>query len=45
VQPHFDDGHNTGIFSWDYLYELGRDQSSLWAKYLDKLAAAGASRD
>jgi DUF971 family protein len=45
VQPLFDDGHNTGIFSWDYLYELGRDQASLWAKYLDKLAAAGASRD
>jgi DUF971 family protein len=45
VQPHFSDGHNTGIYSWDYLYELGRDQATLWQKYLDKLAAAGASRD
>jgi DUF971 family protein len=44
VQPQFDDGHNTGIYSWDYLYELGRDQASLWAKYIEKLSAAGASR-
>jgi DUF971 family protein len=45
VQPHFSDGHNTGIYSWDYLYELGRDQQSIWQKYLDKLSNAGASRD
>jgi DUF971 family protein len=45
VQPHFSDGHNTGIYSWDYLYELGRDQSTVWQKYLDKLSQAGASRD
>jgi DUF971 family protein len=45
VQPHFSDGHNTGIYSWDYLYELGRDQAILWQKYLDKLSSAGASRD
>jgi DUF971 family protein len=45
VQPHFSDGHNTGIYSWDYLYELGRDQQGIWQKYLDKLSAAGASRD
>jgi DUF971 family protein len=45
VQPHFSDGHNTGIYSWDYLYELGRDQQGLWQKYLDKLSSAGASRD
>ncbi len=45
VQPHFSDGHNTGIYSWDYLYELGRDQEILWQKYLDKLSSAGASRD
>jgi DUF971 family protein len=45
VQPHFSDGHNTGIYSWDYLYELGRDQATLWQKYLDKLSNAGASRD
>jgi DUF971 family protein len=45
VQPHFSDGHNTGIYSWDYLYELGRDQQGIWQKYLDKLSVAGASRD
>jgi DUF971 family protein len=45
VQPQFSDGHNTGIYSWDYLYELGTDQERLWSKYLEKLAAAGANRD
>ncbi|MGL4996884.1 MAG: gamma-butyrobetaine hydroxylase-like domain-containing protein [Deefgea sp.] len=40
----FDDGHDSGLFSWEYLYELGRDQDVLWAKYLAQLAAAGASR-
>jgi DUF971 family protein len=45
VQPVFSDGHATGIYSWDYLYELGQNQETLWAQYLDKLAAAGASRD
>jgi DUF971 family protein len=45
VQPHFSDGHNTGIYSWDYLYDLGRDQETIWQKYLAKLAEAGASRD
>ena len=45
VQPQFSDGHNTGIYSWDYLYELGEHQESLWAEYLKKLAAAGASRE
>ena len=45
VQPHFDDGHNTGIFSWDYLYWLGDQQSQLWQDYLDRLQAAGESRD
>jgi DUF971 family protein len=44
IQPQFSDGHSTGIFSWDYLYHLGREQESLWAQYLDKLAQAGASR-
>jgi DUF971 family protein len=38
---HFDDGHNTGIFSWEYLYNLGRDQERLWQTYLDELAEAG----
>ncbi len=41
----FDDGHDTGIFSWAYLYELGRDQPVKWQHYLDALAAAGRSRD
>jgi len=45
VQPQFSDGHNTGIYSWDYLYELGENQEKYWSQYLDKLAAAGASRE
>ena len=45
VQPVFTDGHNTGIYSWDYLYELGERQEGYWADYLAKVAAAGASRD
>ena len=45
IRPTFSDGHNTGIFSWDYLYELGDDQEELWQEYLDRLQKAGASRD
>ena len=45
VQPQFSDGHSTGIFSWDYLYELGENQEKYWSQYLEKLAAAGASRE
>lgn len=45
VQPTFSDGHATGIYSWDYLYELGENQERLWSQYLEKLAAANASRD
>ena len=45
VQPTFSDGHATGIFSWDYLYGLGKDQDRMWNEYLHRLAAAGASRD
>jgi len=45
VQPVFSDGHSTGIYSWDYLYELGENQEKLWAQYLAKLQGAGASRD
>lgn len=41
----FDDGHDSGLYSWDYLYRLGQDQPALWQDYLDKLRAAGASRD
>lgn len=45
VQPHFSDGHNTGIYSWDYLYFLGSQQERLWREYLGRLQEAGASRD
>jgi len=45
VQPTFSDGHDTGIFSWDYLYFLGSQQDELWQKYESRLAAAGMSRD
>jgi len=40
----FDDGHDTGIFSWDYLRELGMDQDRKWAAYLAALSAQGLSR-
>ncbi|RZJ26529.1 MAG: DUF971 domain-containing protein [Haliea sp.] len=45
VQPSFSDGHDTGIFSWDYLYHLGAQQEQLWADYERRLGEAGASRD
>jgi DUF971 family protein len=45
VQPVFSDGHSTGIYSWEYLYELGENQERLWREYLAKLEAARASRD
>jgi DUF971 family protein len=45
VQPIFSDGHTTGIYSWDYLYELGENQEKLWRDHLAQLAKAGASRD
>ena len=41
----FSDGHDTGLYSWDYLYSLGEGQDTLWKQYLDRLAKAGASRD
>ena len=45
VQPTFSDGHATGIYSWDYLFWLGSNRDALWQEYLDRLAAAGASRE
>lgn len=45
IKIHFSDGHDSGIYSWDYLFELGKKQDTLWAQYLAKLEAAGASRD
>ena len=44
IQPTFSDGHATGIYSWEYLYQLGLEQESRWAAYLKQLNAAGASR-
>src|ERR1700750_2364536 len=38
VRPRFSDGHDTGIYSWDYLYDLGARQDELWKRYLDRLA-------
>lgn len=45
VQPVFSDGHDSGIFSWDYLYFLGSEQEKLWLDYLDRLKVAGVDRD
>jgi DUF971 family protein len=45
VQPRFSDGHDSGIFSWDYLYELGANAAQLWRDYEARLAAAGVDRD
>lgn len=45
IQPVFSDGHDSGIFAWDYLYELGANQEQLWSEYLERLDAAGASRE
>lgn len=45
VRPVFSDGHDTGIYSWDLLYELCVRQEELWQQHLDKLAAAGLDRD
>ena len=45
VQPSFSDGHDSGIFTWDYLYFLGSQQDELWRESEAKLAAAGVDRD
>lgn len=44
VRLEFDDGHNTGLYSWDYLYDLGSHQERYWQDYLDALQAAGHAR-
>lgn len=41
----FDDGHDTGLYTWDYLYRLGSQQDQLWQDYLDQLQAANQFRD
>ena len=45
IQPTFSDGHNTGLFSWDYLYRLGAEQHALWDDYIARLHAAGFDGD
>ena len=45
LQLVFDDGHDTGLYSWDYLHRLCVERDTRWQTYLDRMAAAGASRD
>ena len=45
IKPVFDDGHASGIFSWQYLFHLGQHQQALWQAYEERLRQAGASRD
>ena len=45
VKPVFSDGHESGLFTWAYLYQLGADESQLWADYQHRLEAAGVDRD
>ncbi|MGH8640839.1 MAG: gamma-butyrobetaine hydroxylase-like domain-containing protein [Burkholderiales bacterium] len=45
VQLHFSDGHTTGIYSWDLLYDYGVNQDEMWRQYLKRMEAAGASRE
>ena len=45
VQPVFSDGHDTGLYSWDYIYSLGMNQDDMWQHYLRRMEEAGASRE
>lgn len=45
IKPVFSDGHDSGLYSWDMLYNLGAHRAELWQTYLDRLNAEGASRD
>ncbi|HTI48269.1 MAG TPA: DUF971 domain-containing protein [Casimicrobiaceae bacterium] len=45
LRPTFSDGHDTGIYSWEYLHELGVHHDEYWQRYLERLKAAGATRD
>lgn len=45
IQLNFTDGHNTGLYSWDLLYNFGLNQDTMWQRYLRRLEAAGASRE
>ena len=45
IKPTFDDGHNSGIFSWETLFDLATNQAARWADYTARLSASGASRE
>ena len=45
LKLHFDDGHDTGLFTWEYLYALGKEYETNWQDYLSRLEAAGKSRE
>ena len=45
IKPTFSDGHDSGLFTWEYLYFLGSEQDQLWAEYERRLQAAGIDRD
>jgi DUF971 family protein len=45
VKPTFSDGHDTGLFTWEYLYFLGDQEAALWQQYEERLQTAGADRD
>jgi len=45
IQLCFSDGHETGIYSWDFLYQLGEEQDPMWRRYLERMEQAGASRE
>ena len=45
IQLNFSDGHNTGLYSWDLLYDYGMHQDEMWQRYLDRMEKAGSSRD
>ena len=45
IRPTFSDGHDSGIYSWDYLYDLGEHHQEMWEQYLARMASAGASRE
>ena len=44
IKIEFDDGHDSGLYTWEYLYDLGKHQEALWQDYLQRLTSAGASR-
>ena len=45
IKPTFSDGHDSGLYSWDYLFAIGRNQEELWNNYLEALERAGGTRD